>query len=102
METAEKGAVTPARKASGVEGVNARQVVREFRKLAIEYQQHGDPFYVTVWRAPELAENTTVTEYDPTSDTGYQRRPKNPRAHRAARDLDAGASLPGSILLCDR
>jgi len=102
METAEKGAVTPARKASGVEGVNARQVVREFRKLAIEYQQHGDPFYVTVWTAPELAENTTVPEYDPTSDTGYQRLPKNPRVHRAARYLEAGGKFPGAILLSIR
>jgi DGQHR domain-containing protein len=102
METAEKRAVTPARKASGVEGVNARQVVREIRKLAIEYEQHGDPFYVTVWTAPELAENTTVPEYDPTSDTGYQRLPKNPRVHRAARYLEAGGKFPGAILLSIR
>src|SRR3989475_11035481 len=95
METAEKGAVTPARKASGVEGVNARQVVREIRKLAIEYEQHGKPFYVTVWTAPELAENTTVPAYDPTKNTGYQRSPKHPRVHRAARYLEAGGDIPG-------
>jgi len=102
METTERRAVTSARKESGVEGVNARQVVREIRKLAIEYEQHGNPFYVTVWTAPELAENTVVPEYDPTTDTGYQRLPKNPRVHRAARYLEGGGKFPGAILLSIR
>src|SRR5437879_834538 len=102
METAERRAVTPARTATGVEGVNARQVVREIRKLAIEYEQHGKPFYVTVWTAPELAENTTVPAYDPTKKTGYQRIPKNPRVHRAAKYLQAGGNFPGAVLLSIR
>src|SRR5437867_4426244 len=99
--TTRKAAVTPAR-TTGVETANARQVVREIRKLAIEYEQHGNPFYVTVWTAPELAENTTVPEYDPTSDTGYQRLPKNPRVHRAAKYLEAGGKFPGAVLLSIR
>src|SRR5437867_5081991 len=99
--TTRKAAVTPAR-TTGVETANARQVVREIRKLAIEYEQHGNPFYVTVWTAPELAENTTVPEYDPTSDTGYQRLPKNPRVHRAAKYLELGGKFPGAVLLSIR
>src|SRR5436309_4238849 len=102
METTERRAVTSARKESGVEGVNARQVVREIRKLAIGYEQHGNPFYVTVWTAPELAENTTVPVYDSTKDTGYQRLPKNTRVHRAARYLEAGGKFPGAVLLSIR
>src|SRR5439155_11923412 len=102
MATSEKRAVTPARTATGVEGANARQVVREIRKLAIEYEQHGNPFYVTVWTAPELAENTTVPAYDPTTETGYQRIPKNPRVHRAAKHLASGGKFPGAILLSIR
>ena len=102
METAtRKTAATPAER-TGVVGANARQVVREIRKLAIGYEQHGNPFYVTVWTAPELAENTTVPEYDPTSDTGYQRLPKNPRVHRAAKYLELGGKFPGAILLSIR
>ena len=102
MESAtRKTAATPAER-TGVVGANARQVVREIRKLAIGYEQHGNPFYVTVWTAPELAENTTVPEYDPTSDTGYQRLPKNPRVHRAAKYLELGGKFPGAILLSIR
>src|SRR3989475_4401305 len=102
MQTERKEkAVTPAR-TTGVETANARRVVRDIRKLAIEYEQHGNPFYVTVWTAPELAENTVVPEYDPTTDTGYQRLPKNPRVHRAARYLEGGGKFPGAILLSIR
>ena len=102
METAtRKTAATPAER-TGVVGANARQVVREIRKLAIEYEQHGKPFYVTVWTAPELAENTTVPAYDPTKKTGYQRIPKNPRVHRAAKYLQAGGNFPGAVLLSIR
>ncbi len=102
MQTERKEkAVTPAEQ-TGVEARNARRVVREIRKLAIEYEQHGNRFYATVWTAPELAENTTVPAYDPATDTGYQRLPKAPRIHRAAKYLERGGKFPGAVLLSVR
>ncbi len=94
-------AVAPAEE-KGVEGVNTRQAVREIRKLALEYEQHGNRFYVTVWTGTELAKSTTVPVFDSRKEDGYQRLPKKQRVHRAAKYLLSGGKFPGAILLSIR
>jgi DGQHR domain-containing protein len=78
------------------------QATREIRKLALEYEQHGDVFYVTVWTGPELADCTMVPVFDSRTNMGYQRLPKSARVHKAARFLQSGGKFPGAILLSIR
>ncbi len=72
-----------------------KEVVNE----ALRFTQGDTPFYVTVWSGKELRTQAKAPWYDPETEQGYQRKPKQTRILRAARYLVHGGTFPTSVLV---
>ncbi|MGQ0536679.1 MAG: DGQHR domain-containing protein [Methanobacteriota archaeon] len=79
-----------------------RVVTTPVVKYALEYKQHDETFYSTVWTGPELAANTTVPTFDDQTDDGYQRALKRSKFRKAARHLAQKGLFPTGMLLSVR
>lgn len=73
--------------------------MNELERKALRFTQAGTPFYILVFSGLELKTNTRTPWYDPVTETGYQRKPRDTRIKKAAKYLQEGGTFPTSVLV---